>query len=105
MKERLQVQSTKNLGYKYKGSFDALKTIFREEGYRGLYKGYFATLFSYGPFSAIYFGVFEEVSLSLSIKLFFMCGFCFCDIVQETGTQEKGWETRIEFQSKLTLVS
>eukprot|EP01040_Poterioochromonas_malhamensis_P004760 gene4760-5110_t len=60
VKERLQVQSTKNLGYKYKGSFDALKTIFREEGYRGLYKGYFATLFSYGPFSAIYFGVFEE---------------------------------------------
>ena len=62
VKERLQVQSTKNLGYQYKGSWDALRTIFAQEGYRGWYKGYFATLFSYGPFSAVYFGIFEEVS-------------------------------------------
>jgi hypothetical protein len=38
-----------------------MRTIMRQEGYRGLYKGYFATLFSYGPFSAIYFAWYEEV--------------------------------------------
>jgi hypothetical protein len=62
IKERLQVQSTKQLGYRYNGSFDAFRTILRQEGAYALYKGYFATLFSYGPFSAIYFGMFEEVS-------------------------------------------
>lgn len=66
VKERLQVQANRQLGYQYKGSFDALKTVLREEGYRGLYKGYFATLFSYGPFSAIYFGVYEEVKVTFN---------------------------------------
>jgi hypothetical protein len=63
VKERLQVQSTRNMGYSYSGSFNAFRTILKEEGARGLYKGYFATLFSYGPFSAIYFGVYEEVRI------------------------------------------
>ncbi|RYH29834.1 solute carrier family 25 protein [archaeon] len=61
VKERLQVQSTCNTGYQYRGSLDAFATILRQEGFRGLYKGYWATLFSYGPFSSIYFWIFEEV--------------------------------------------
>ena len=60
VKERLQVQSNRPEA-RYKGSMDAFRTIIREESIRGLYKGYSATLFSYGPFSAMYFVLYEEV--------------------------------------------
>ena len=39
----------------YTGSIDAIKKILRNEGLRGLYKGYFATVFSFGPYSSIFF--------------------------------------------------
>lgn len=45
----------------YRGSIHALRTIFKEEGVRGVYRGYGATLFSFGPFSAFYFLFYEEV--------------------------------------------
>ena len=69
VKERLQVQvsaSSSSAGYKaappvYKGSLDALMQICRQEGLTGIYKGYGATLLSYGPFSALYFFLYEEV--------------------------------------------
>lgn len=74
IKERLQVQvsaSTSSTGSKlesckaalpvYKGSLDALIQICRQEGLLGIYKGYGATLLSYGPFSALYFFLYEEV--------------------------------------------
>jgi hypothetical protein len=64
VKERLQVQSNRP-ERQYAGSLDALKTIVREEGVRGLYKGYTATVFSYGPFSAIYFPLYEWVRCCL----------------------------------------
>lgn len=44
-----------------RGSMHALRTIFKEEGVRGVYRGYGATLFSFGPFSAFYFLLYEEV--------------------------------------------
>ncbi|KAJ1408043.1 mitochondrial carrier domain-containing protein [Ochromonadaceae sp. CCMP2298] len=59
IKERLQVQSNRP-DKAYSGSLDALRTIAREEGVGVLYKGYTATLFSYGPFSALYFLMYEE---------------------------------------------
>ena len=71
IKERLQVQITskdstmtlKNRPqlHHYHGSLDALIQISRTEGLRGIYKGYGATLLSYGPFSALYFFLYEEV--------------------------------------------
>jgi hypothetical protein len=68
IKERLQVQrsslavsSSQVAGAPYKGSVHALRTIFAEEGFRGVYKGYGATLMSFGPFSALYFLFYEEV--------------------------------------------
>lgn len=59
IKERMQIQSNQ---YKnpYRNSADALKTILRQEGVRGIYKGYYATLSSFGPFSALYFLMYEE---------------------------------------------
>eukprot|EP00752_Nemacystus_decipiens_P014686 g13082.t1 len=44
----------------YRGSADTLKTILRTEGLRGIYKGYLATLASFGPFSALYFMFYEQ---------------------------------------------
>ena len=35
--------------------------ISKQEGLRGIYKGYWATLLSFGPFSALYFGLYEKV--------------------------------------------
>lgn len=67
IKERLQVQQHKSLepspntGYYYRGSWDAAKKIVHFEGLRGIYKGYFATLAAYGPFSAFYFFFYEHL--------------------------------------------
>lgn len=62
IKERLQVQqsATSVEGSHYTGSFHALKQIVRTEGLKGIYKGYWATLASFGPFSAIYFMMYEQ---------------------------------------------
>jgi len=47
----------------YAGSFDAFRTISRSEGILGLYKGYYATLASFGPFSAFYFVFYEQAKV------------------------------------------
>lgn len=72
IKERLQVQRRVGLGEplpgdrvsstppSYRGSLDAIRTISRTEGLLGLYKGYYATLASFGPFSALYFAFYEQ---------------------------------------------
>lgn len=44
----------------YRGNLDAILTIARTEGVRGVYRGYGATLASFGPFSAIYFSGYEQ---------------------------------------------
>lgn len=82
IKERLQIQSVipttaeylsslpsspEQTKMRYRGSYDALRTIVRSEGLRGIYKGYGATLLSYGPFSALYFLMYEEVSACIFI--------------------------------------
>ena len=65
VKERMQVQQQykqmKNTSEThYRGSFDALQKILKTEGLRGIYKGYGATLASFGPFSALYFMFYEQ---------------------------------------------
>ena len=52
IKERLQIQSSKD-SLQYKGGWDALVKICKTEGPMGIYKGYGATLASFGPFSAL----------------------------------------------------
>eukprot|EP00554_Chaetoceros_debilis_P010986 CAMPEP_0194108140 /NCGR_PEP_ID=MMETSP0150-20130528/7892_1 /TAXON_ID=122233 /ORGANISM="Chaetoceros debilis, Strain MM31A-1" /LENGTH=314 /DNA_ID=CAMNT_0038796765 /DNA_START=102 /DNA_END=1043 /DNA_ORIENTATION=+ len=75
IKERLQVQRTSpvkldgkisgNSGNgshnQYKGSLDALQKILKCEGLGGIYKGYAATLASFGPYSALYFVFYERM--------------------------------------------
>lgn len=65
IKERMQVQ--RNLGSAasdgamlYRNSMDALIQISKSEGLSGIYRGYAATLGSFGPFSALYFVFYER---------------------------------------------
>ncbi|CCW61403.1 unnamed protein product [Phytomonas sp. EM1] len=60
-KERLQSQPP-SLEGRYRNSWDALRTIARYEGVYGLYRGYGSTLWSFGPFSAVYFFSYEIFS-------------------------------------------
>lgn len=60
IKERLQVQSLASSATDYKGSMDAMLKIAKYEGIRGLYKGYIPTLVSFGPYSALYFMLYEQ---------------------------------------------
>lgn len=64
VKERMQVQGRRaggggGHGLYYRSTPDAVAQIWRGEGLRGLYRGYGATLASFGPFSAVYFGTYE----------------------------------------------
>ena len=58
VKERLQAQGPA-VQNRYTGSLDGIARVARLEGLRGLYKGYWLTLGSFGPFSACYFAGFE----------------------------------------------
>ncbi|CAJ1953940.1 unnamed protein product [Cylindrotheca closterium] len=67
VKERMQVQSSSSSSIRstnrlaYKSSWDALVTIGKQEGLSGIYKGYGATMTSFGPFSALYFVFYEDL--------------------------------------------
>lgn len=60
IKERMQVQQIKGNASAYNSSWDALRKIRQTEGTRGIYKGYGATLASFGLFSALYFMFYEQ---------------------------------------------
>ena len=68
VKERLQIQEKGGAG-NYRGSTHALSTIMRTEGLSGIYRGYAATLASFGPFSALYFTFYEKIK-AFSFGLF-----------------------------------
>ena len=65
LKERLQVQASPAAAVSraipvYRGSAHAIRSVWAHEGLRGMYKGYGATLLSFGPFSALYFVFYEQ---------------------------------------------
>ena len=67
IKERMQVQkmvaasSSAMSPAPYNNGWDALRQILRNEGIAGIYRGYGATLASFGPFSAFYFAIYEQL--------------------------------------------
>ncbi|CAI5741874.1 unnamed protein product [Peronospora destructor] len=69
IKERMQVQVQPKGASKtvqkiyYRNTLDAVQIIARTEHFGGLYKGYFATLLSFGPFSALYFMFYEKAKM------------------------------------------
>lgn len=60
---KMQVQSKEGVGPKYLSSIDAGVKIFREQGIRGSYFGYFGSTVRECFGSAIYFGVYESLML------------------------------------------
>lgn len=76
VKERQQVQSNlKALASSatatsspklYRNTFDALITIARTEGLRGIYRGYGATVASFGPYSALYLSLYEKSKIAMA---------------------------------------
>ena len=65
LKTRLQLQGRYNnpffkSGYNYKSTYDAARTIVRQEGPSALYYGYKATIFRDLPFSALQFAFYEQ---------------------------------------------
>lgn len=63
LRRRMQVvgMSSGGLGYKYKGALDALMTIARTEGLRGLYRGLWPNLLKVAPSVATSFFTYEFV--------------------------------------------
>lgn len=57
----MQIQSSRASGTFYASGWDALRQIRKGEGITGLYKGYWATLASFGPWSALYFMFYERL--------------------------------------------
>ncbi|KAJ0412029.1 hypothetical protein ATCC90586_004575 [Pythium insidiosum] len=65
IKERMQVQNPATASgpasrVYYRNTVHAVQTIMQTERVAGLYKGYAATLLSFGPFSALYFMLYEK---------------------------------------------
>lgn len=65
LKTRLQLQGRYNnphfkSGYNYRGTFDAVRTIVRTEGFAELFSGFKATLYRDLPFSALQFMFYEQ---------------------------------------------
>ncbi|CAI5701604.1 unnamed protein product [Peronospora effusa] len=75
IKERMQVQGQSKDAVKtvqkiyYRNTLDAVQTIARTEHLGSLYKGYFATLLSFGPFSALYFMFYEKAKTFATKRL------------------------------------
>ncbi|CAI5720694.1 unnamed protein product [Hyaloperonospora brassicae] len=80
IKERMQVQTQPLPGTSgalqqqqqqlyYRNTIDALQTIARTERLGSLYKGYVATLLSFGPFSALYFMFYEKTKAVMQKRL------------------------------------
>ena len=63
VKERIQVQAVlpANSALHYTSTLHAISTIARTEGLRGIYRGYGATLASFGPYSAFYLSIYEQL--------------------------------------------
>lgn len=76
IKERMQIQglrpekSPTNKSVYYRNTRDAIWQILAKEGIAyGFYKGYGATLLSFGPFSAAYFAIYESLKPLVAIRL------------------------------------
>lgn len=94
VKERLQIQEKGGVG-NYRGSSHALTTIFRTEGLSGIYRGYAATLASFGPYSAFYFAFYEKIkAFTLGLNSY-----------QDTTSNGKNTENKASFLLHLANAS
>ena len=70
VKERMQVQSNvPEQRLHYRSTMHAIATIARTEGLRGVYRGYGATLASFGPYSAFYLSIYDQLKDRLAARI------------------------------------
>jgi len=70
LKTRLQVQHDKELkAEKYSHVIQSFKKIWRDEGIKGMFKGYRATVVTTPLFHALYFPFYEKLRLYFAEKL------------------------------------
>jgi len=76
IKERMQIQRMAGTtgapvagGTYYRNTIHAVRSILATEGLTGVYRGYTATLLSFGPFSALYFLFYEQFKATASSAL------------------------------------
>lgn len=66
IKQRLQIQrdlkssNPDSFSTKYQSSMHAFRIILRDEGVRGLYRGFWAGLMTFGPYVSLYFMFYEQ---------------------------------------------
>ncbi|KAF1330521.1 hypothetical protein FI667_g5166, partial [Globisporangium splendens] len=64
IKQRMQVQTQARAGVNpsiyYRSTLHAMQTIAKTEGLRGFYKGFVASMVSFGPYSSLYFMLYEK---------------------------------------------
>jgi len=60
IKQRIQIQQKSKDGKYLLNSFTAFRSILQDNGLKGLYKGYWAGIATYGPFVGIYFACYEQ---------------------------------------------
>jgi len=65
LRRKMQVTGMNALGYKYNGALDALQSIVRTEGVKGLYRGLWPNLLKVAPSIATSFFTYELVKESL----------------------------------------
>jgi len=70
VKQRLQVQDNA-LGEpgRYSGSWHCLRSVYREEGLRGLYRGFWAQMLVYAPYVGIHFMLYEQSKVGMAAVL------------------------------------
>jgi len=70
IKERMQVQggsaTAARGGTFYRSTGHAIRSILKGEGISGIYRGYLATVGSFGPFSALYFAFYEAAKAAVA---------------------------------------
>eukprot|EP01128_Nolandella_sp_AFSM9_P003944 TRINITY_DN1735_c1_g1_i1.p1 TRINITY_DN1735_c1_g1~~TRINITY_DN1735_c1_g1_i1.p1 ORF type:complete len:350 (+),score=47.72 TRINITY_DN1735_c1_g1_i1:73-1050(+) len=114
--QRQMMQGTAGSTHQYKNVWHAVKSIFKAEGIKGLYRGYGATLVTYAPSSATWWGTYglvkpiiwpflEERSSSLMYIAPALCGmisaFCAALVTNPLDVAK----TRLQVETRGTEVS
>ncbi|KAI8582679.1 hypothetical protein K450DRAFT_170579 [Umbelopsis ramanniana AG] len=68
LRRRMQVTGMSSMQYKYRGTWDATKTMVRKEGFRGLYKGMIPNYLKVAPAISISFVTYEWCKEVLHVR-------------------------------------
>lgn len=68
LRRRMQVTGMSSMQYKYRGTWDATKTMVQKEGFRGLYKGMIPNYLKVAPAISISFVTYEWCKEILHVR-------------------------------------